>query len=148
MKHEQEATTVKRSKRFFCALLALTMLFSTMAFATEESEELIIDEEVHLIMATEERRSAWTPSEAIVKFIANQEGFRATAHQSGGHWYIGYGTQIKAGQYPNGISREKALELLRGHITKITLALSVIDNVAFGLWSVIKIPIFFSFASL
>lgn len=120
MKHEQEATTVKRSKRFFCALLALTMLFSTMAFATEESEELIIDEEVHLIMATEERRSAWTPSEAIVKFIANQEGFRATAHQSGGHWYIGYGTQIKAGQYPNGISREKALELLRGHIANYT----------------------------
>ena len=103
---------MKRMQRIFCAFLALTMLFPVTALATEE----IIDDEVHLIMATEERRSQWTPSDAIVKFIANQEGFRSTAHQSGGYWYIGYGTQIKAGQYPNGISREKAMELLQGHV--------------------------------
>ena len=96
---------MKRLQRIFCAFLALTMLCPASAFATED-EELIIEDEVHLIMATEERRSEWTPSSAIVKFIANQEGFRSTAHQSGGKWYIGYGTQIKAGQYPNGISRE------------------------------------------
>ena len=110
---------MKRLQRIFCAFLALTMLCPASALAAED-EELIIEDEVHLIMATEERRSEWTPSSAIVKFIANQEGFHSTAHQSGGHWYIGYGTQIKAGQYPNGISQEKALELLAGHIDHYT----------------------------
>lgn len=115
-KNKQEAETVKQLQRFFCALLALTLLFP-MAATAAETEEAIIEDEIHLIMATEELRSQWTPSNAIVKFIANQEGFRSTAHKSGSGWYIGYGTQIKAGQYPNGISREKALELLAGHIT-------------------------------
>lgn len=107
---------MKQLRRFFCALLALIMLFPMAATATE-TEEVIVEEEVHLIMAPEERRNQWTPSDAIVKFIANQEGFRSKAHKSGGHWYIGYGTQVKAGQYANGISREEALELLAGHIT-------------------------------
>ena len=110
---------MKRLQRIFCAFLALTMLFPVTAFAAEE-EEFIVDEEVHLIMATEERRAQWTPSDAIIKFIANQEGFSAKPHKSGGYWYIGYGTQIKSGQYSEGISREKALELLMGHVNTYT----------------------------
>ena len=61
-----------------------------------------------------------SPSKAALQFIANQEGFRAYAHASGGHYYIGYGTQIKSGQYPNGISREKALELLEKDVSSYT----------------------------
>ena len=108
---------MKRLQRILCAMLALTVLFSSTAFAAEEvTGEELIEEEVHLIMATEERRSQWTPSDAIVNFIANQEGFRSKPHKSGGRWYVGYGTQVKSGQYANGISREKAMELLKGHI--------------------------------
>ena len=78
-------------KRFFALLLALLMLTATLPAYAEVNTEL-------------------APSEAIVQFIANQEGFRAYAHSSGGWLYIGYGTQVKSGQYPNGISREKAME--------------------------------------
>ncbi|MGM9619070.1 MAG: glycoside hydrolase family protein [Oscillospiraceae bacterium] len=83
-------------KKLLCVLLALAMLFPAAAFAAEEPA----------------RRSAWEPSDAIVEFIANQEGFRATPHQSGGRWYVGFGTQVKAGQYAGGISREEAKKLL------------------------------------
>ena len=101
--NEQEA---KQVKRLLCMLLALMLLFTGAVFAAEDlpantEEEEIVTEEA-------EFRTAWTPSQAIVEFIANQEGFRSKPHKSGGYWYIGYGTQIKSGQYSGGISREKA----------------------------------------
>lgn len=88
-------------KRLFALTLALLMCCSTLpTFAAVKSD--------------------FAPSEAIVQFAANQEGFRAYAHSSGGRLYIGYGTQIKSGQYPNGISREKAMELLEADISSYT----------------------------
>ncbi|MGM9661700.1 MAG: glycoside hydrolase family protein [Oscillospiraceae bacterium] len=81
-------------KKWLCVLLAAVMLLPTAAYAAEG------------------RRTSWEPSDAIVEFIANQEGFRATPHQSGGYWYVGFGTQVKAGQYAGGISREEAKALL------------------------------------
>ncbi len=95
-------------KRLLCMLLALTMLFTGTVFAAEELPEETTEE----VTEEPERRTEWTPSQAIIEFIANQEGFRSKPHKSGGYWYIGYGTQIKSGQYSDGISREKALELL------------------------------------
>lgn len=94
-------------RRLLCMLLALTMLFSTTALAAEEPAAPEAEE------TAQERRTNWTPSQAILEFIANQEGFRSMPHKSGGHWYVGFGTQIKAGQYSGGISREAAMALLK-----------------------------------
>ena len=94
-------------KRLLCMLLALTLLFTGTALAADTLPEESAEE-----TEAEDRRTSWTPSQAIIDFIAGQEGFRAKPHQSGGHWYVGYGTQIKAGQYSGGISRETAMALL------------------------------------
>ena len=88
-------------KRFFALMLALILCASTLPVSAAVKAD-------------------FAPSEAIVQFIANQEGFRACAHSSGGRLYIGYGTQVKSGEYPNGISREKALELLKADISSYT----------------------------
>lgn len=76
-----------------------------------------------LITAVPLRVAAYTdfaPSEAIITFIANQEGFRAYAHSSGGRSYIGYGTQVRSGAYPSGITREAARELLKKDVSSYT----------------------------
>lgn len=88
-------------KRFFALVLALLMLTATLPVSAAVKAD-------------------FAPSEAIVQFIANQEGFAAYPKSSGGRLYVGYGTQVKAGQYANGISREKALELLKGDISSYT----------------------------
>ena len=88
-------------KRLFALMLALVLCASTLP-------------------ASAAVQADFAPSEAIIQFIANQEGFRAYAHSSGGRLYIGYGTQVKSGEYPNGISREKALELLEADISSYT----------------------------
>ena len=50
--------------------------------------------------------------------IEAQEGFHAKKYSSGGNWYIGYGTQIGADEYPDGISKEEAENLLRKKIAR------------------------------
>ena len=66
---------------------------------------------------TAEASADHAPSEAILGVIANQEGFRAYEHSAGGYTYIGYGTQVRAGTYPDGISREAAMALLRKSVS-------------------------------
>ena len=44
--------------------------------------------------------------------IEEWEGFSSEAYQSGGQWYIGYGTGCEAGSYPEGITQDEAEELL------------------------------------
>lgn len=109
-------------KRLLCMLLALILLFTGSAFAAEDLPENTETEET--VTEEPERRTAWTPSQAIIEFIANQEGFRSKPHKSGGHWYIGYGTQIKSGQYSDGISREKAMELLMEDVNAYVVRLN------------------------
>lgn len=55
-------------------------------------------------------------SNACIDLICRYEGYSETAYQSGGSWYIGYGSQIKKDAYPDGITEEKAIELLRGEL--------------------------------
>ena len=56
--------------------------------------------------------------------IAELEGFSGTAYQSGSQWYIGYGTSCGADEYPDGITREEALELLRDELSGFSTSLS------------------------
>lgn len=44
--------------------------------------------------------------------IEEWEGFSSEAYQSGGQWYIGYGTGCEAASYPEGITQNEAEELL------------------------------------
>ncbi|MDE7260688.1 MAG: S-layer homology domain-containing protein [Oscillospiraceae bacterium] len=55
-----------------------------------------------------------TTSEACVEKIKEFEDLRLTAYPgTNGKWYIGYGSTCGASEYPNGISAQKAEELLR-----------------------------------
>ncbi len=52
-------------------------------------------------------------SEAGIEVIKEYEGFRSNVYWDSGYAYIGYGTICSSWEYPNGISREKADELMR-----------------------------------
>lgn len=53
-------------------------------------------------------------SPELAEFIAGYEGFVAYPYSDGIQWYIGYGTACNPADYPNGITQERALELLVG----------------------------------
>lgn len=61
-------------------------------------------------------RGDMTAGEAALALIEEGEGFRAYAYEDSGRWYIGYGTQCDEDEYPDGITREEAEELLRDKI--------------------------------
>ncbi len=48
-----------------------------------------------------------------IDFIKLFEGFRSHAYYDNGHYSIGYGTSCDKNEYPNGITEEKAEELMR-----------------------------------
>ncbi len=58
-------------------------------------------------------------SDAAVNILKEFEGFEEFEYVSGGQYYIGYGSQISQGDYPNGISKEDATALLRKHLTDV-----------------------------
>ena len=62
------------------------------------------------------RAASLTVSDDCIDLIRRYEGYSDTAYESGGKWYIGYGTQIKEDAYPDGITDEQAEELLRGEL--------------------------------
>ena len=100
---ERENTMKKTERRFFALLLttALLLMLCTPAFAD----------------------GTMTVGEEGLALIEAQEGFHTKKYTSGGNWYIGYGTQIGADDYPDGISREQAEELLRKKIAKFEATL-------------------------
>lgn len=57
-----------------------------------------------------------TVGDDCVDLVRRYEGFRDAAYESGGKWYIGYGSQIKKDAYPDGITEEQAAELLRADL--------------------------------
>lgn len=59
------------------------------------------------------KAAAMTTSEAGITFIKNYEGFRSHVYWDSGSAFIGYGTICRSTDYPNGITQEKADELLR-----------------------------------
>ena len=54
--------------------------------------------------------------DAAIVQIEEEEGFRAEKYSSGGKWYIGYGTECGAEDYPEGITREEAELLLMSKV--------------------------------
>jgi GH24 family phage-related lysozyme (muramidase) len=57
--------------------------------------------------------AAQSASESIIEVIKEYEGFRSTVYWDSGKAFIGYGTICRSTDYPNGITREKAEQLLR-----------------------------------
>ncbi len=62
------------------------------------------------------KAAAMTASEEIIGIIKDYEGFRSHVYWDSGSAFIGYGTICRSTDYPNGITREKAEELLRDAI--------------------------------
>lgn len=58
-------------------------------------------------------------SESLIEFIKQHEGFSAYAYWDYSQYTIGYGTACKKGEYPNGISKEKADYLLRLELEEV-----------------------------
>lgn len=54
--------------------------------------------------------------DTAIEQIEEEEGFRAEKYSSGGKWYIGYGTECSAEDYPEGITRGEAELLLMSKI--------------------------------
>ena len=57
--------------------------------------------------------------DAAIAQIEEEEGFRAEKYSSGGKWYIGYGTECDAEDYPEGITREEAELLLMSKVERM-----------------------------
>jgi len=58
-------------------------------------------------------------SEAGIRFIEKFEGFSSYEYSDSSQWYIGYGTGCNKGDYPDGVSKEEAEELLRKALREI-----------------------------
>ena len=84
-------------KRFVCLLLALIMV-------------------VGILPATALAASERSTSDNAANLLTQFEGFEAKEYTSGGKSYIGYGTQITAGSYPNGITESKAREIMKTYL--------------------------------
>lgn len=54
-----------------------------------------------------------------LQFIKTQEGFRNYAYPDAGKYAIGYGTQVKPQDYPNGVTREQGERMLQTKINQI-----------------------------
>ncbi len=63
--------------------------------------------------------------DAAIEQIEEEEGFRAEKYSSGGKWYIGYGTECSAEDYPEGITREEAELLLMSKVEAYEAKLNV-----------------------
>ena len=66
-----------------------------------------------------------TTSPEAIEFIKEWEGYRSEAYADGKNadgsqrYSIGYGTSCKADEYPNGISKAVAADLLKDHLTEV-----------------------------
>jgi len=87
-------------KRFVCLFLALIMV-------------------VGILPATAFAASDRKTSDNAANLLTQFEGFEAKEYTSGGKTYIGYGTQITAGTYPNGITESKALEIMKTYLKDV-----------------------------
>ncbi|MBQ7085959.1 MAG: S-layer homology domain-containing protein [Clostridia bacterium] len=59
-----------------------------------------------------------TISQEGIDFIKSKEGFYKDMYTYAGSWLIGYGTLCEEGEYPDGITEEKAEELLREELAR------------------------------
>lgn len=88
-------------KRVICAILSVLMLVSVLN-----------------IGAINASASSMTTSDAAIEMLKQFEGFKAYAYADNGQYSIGYGTSCDPSDYPDGITEEKAEELLRQALVK------------------------------
>lgn len=103
------------NKRIVCIILSLVLLAGLLPFGTVQSYA-----------------ASNTYSEDIVSLIKQFEGFQASAYADGSQWSIGYGTKGQKGQT---ITEEKADELLRAELDKISTAINTFaskNNLSFS----------------
>ena len=60
--------------------------------------------------------TAMSAGSAALRQLEEEEGFRAEKYSANGKWYIGYGTECGADDYPDGITQQEAEALLRSKI--------------------------------
>lgn len=65
-----------------------------------------------------------TAGENTIDLIRRYEGYSQQMYYEGGHWYVGYGSQVKEGAYPDGVTEEQAEELIRKELERIESALN------------------------
>ena len=90
-------------KRVLCFFLSAVMVFGLCAMATPQ------------VAAAEDLKT----SENCIALIKEFEGFSAKAVSDYAQYSIGYGSACQKDEYPNGITKEKADELLRAELVKI-----------------------------
>ena len=66
-----------------------------------------------LLPATARAYENMTISDVGLDLIQRYESFSEDMYYDAGSWYVGYGTLVPAGSYPNGISQDEALRILR-----------------------------------
>ena len=106
----QEATAVKRLQRTFCTCSQTVLVLSGVIYHRRRNHHWRGSLPHHGCRETPQPVDA---SDAIVKFIANQEGF-CSSPQVWRSLVCGLRQQIKEGQYVGGISREKAMRIAEG----------------------------------
>jgi len=92
-------------KRILAAVFTLAVLLAAFSVSARADSEL-------------------TVGEGCIELIKQYEGFSATAYLEGGRWYIGYGSQITEGEYPDGITEDDAVTLLRSELATVESALN------------------------
>ena len=58
-------------------------------------------------------------SESCIKLIKEFEGFASKPYFDYSQWSVGYGNACEKDDYPNGITREQADQLMRAHVVKL-----------------------------
>ena len=96
-------------KRFVCFLLAMIMIMGMVPATAVTASAAVVER---------------TTSDKALDLLARFEGFEANQYpESGkskdGKYYIGYGTQIKDGAYPNGITESVARQLLKDYMKTV-----------------------------
>ena len=65
-----------------------------------------------------------TAGSAAIRQLEEEEGFRAEKYSANGKWYIGYGTECGADDYPGGITQQEAEALLLGKVAEFEVKLN------------------------
>ena len=65
-----------------------------------------------------------TAGSAAIRQLEEEEGFRAEKYSANGKWYIGYGTECGADDYPGGLTQQEAETLLLGKVADFEVKLN------------------------
>ncbi len=57
--------------------------------------------------------------DTAIELIRRYESFSPEMYYENGHWYVGYGSQVKENAFPDGVTEEEAAELVRAELKGI-----------------------------